>query len=137
MLSNNEPLSNPLIDHTISAIDQQFRLNFQDLIKESKLNAHKCQYICYQNNKSLLNAENCARNCYKPILYTKKNISNLIENTKENFEKCRFTAQSGNKDQNLVSFCSNPKIQEQILYLRFLLKVWLFNLTLRLHLKDE
>ncbi len=102
MFNTNEPLSDTMLDNTISEIDQRFRLNFSGLIKESKLNAHKCQYLCYKNKENLLEAESCARNCYKPILYSKKNISSLIENVKEAFEKCKFTAQSINKEQGLI-----------------------------------
>lgn len=101
MLSKDEVINEKLIENSILIIDQQFRLKFQDLIKESKLNSHKCQYMCYQKNLSLLDSEVCARNCYKPILYSKKNISILIENVKENFEKCKFTVESATKDNSV------------------------------------
>lgn len=99
MLGKEVPVHNPTIDNAVLELDSSFRLNFKDLIKESKLYAHKCQYLCYEKRNDLLEAESCARNCFKPILHSKKNISVLIENLKENFEKCRFTAQTVNKDE--------------------------------------
>jgi hypothetical protein len=58
--------------------------------------------LCFQNKKNLLDSENCARNCYKPILYSKKNVSILIENLKESLEKCRFDIQLKSDDVNMV-----------------------------------
>ncbi len=99
MLSKDEPITKAEVDNTISKIDQNFRLNFHELIKEAKMKTHNCQFLCYQNNKNLLEGEVCARNCYKPLLYSKKNIASLMENTKENFEKCRFTAENLKKER--------------------------------------
>jgi hypothetical protein len=98
MIDINSPVNNVAIEKILLELDFSFRMNFQDLIKEAKLLTHKCQYLCYERKNSLLDAENCARNCYKPLLHAKKNISILIENLKENFEKCKFTAETGNKD---------------------------------------
>jgi hypothetical protein len=94
MINKNEQLSSASIESVMIAFDQQFRLNFKDLIKETKLLTHKCQYLCYKNKEQLTEAENCARNCFKPLLYSKKNISTIIEGVKENFEKCKFNAEA-------------------------------------------
>jgi hypothetical protein len=94
-------ISTAAADNLISTLDSQFRLNFKDLIKQAKLNTHKCQYMCYTNKKELIDAEECARNCFKPLLYAKKNISTLIEIKKEEFEKCRFASESRNKENSL------------------------------------
>jgi hypothetical protein len=94
-------LSNASVDNFVSNFDAQFRLTFKELIKEAKLNTHKCQYLCYLNKKELVEAEECARDCFKPLLYSKKNISVLIEGKKEEFEKCRFSSESRNKENNV------------------------------------
>ena len=93
-----EPANDFSLDYVIDETDKQYRNNFELLIIESKLKAHKCQYRCYENIKNLNDAEKCARKCFMPILYIKKNVSNLIENFKEEFEKCRTIGRSNYKD---------------------------------------
>jgi competence transcription factor ComK len=93
-----DPMTNINLEKRISDIDTNFRLLFENQIKEVKLLTHKCQYLCYLNNKTLLDSEECSRNCFKPLLYIKKNISTLVENQKEKFEKCKSDSLANNKD---------------------------------------
>lgn len=93
MLNKQEKLSNVVIENMITEIDYNFRWNFQDVLKEMKLHTHKCQYLCYQNKEKLQEAEICSRNCFLPLLNSKKNISIIMENNKENFEKCKLNAE--------------------------------------------
>ena len=93
MINKQEKLSNAVIDNMITEVDYKFRQNFQDVIKEMKSFTHKCQYLCYQNKEKLQDAEICSRNCFLPLLNSKKNISILIENNKENFEQCKLNAE--------------------------------------------
>ena len=93
MLNKQEKLSNPVIDNMIIEIDYNFRMNFQDVIKEMKLLTHKCQHLCYLKQEKLQDAEMCSRKCFLPLLNSKKNISILLENCKENFEKCKLNAE--------------------------------------------
>jgi hypothetical protein len=88
------------IEKIISEIDHQFRFNFQDLIKETKLFTHKCQFLCYKDKTSLKESEECARNCFKPMLYIKKHVAGLVEKQKEEFEKCKFTAENQYKESS-------------------------------------
>jgi len=88
---NSMTLSDSTIDKSTMDIDKYYREKFGPLILEAKKQTHKCQYECYSNteNKNLEAAENCARNCFMPMLHIKKNITILVENCKENFEKCK------------------------------------------------
>lgn len=80
-------------------IDQKYRETFKEYIIEAKRLTHQCQYQCYDKIKDNLNdAEKCARDCFLPMIYIKKNISKLIENCKENLEKCKFNASFNNND---------------------------------------
>ncbi len=109
-------VGNSEIEHAISQFDSSYRLNFSDFIKETKLNTHKCQFLCYQNKLNLVEAEECARNCFKPLLNAKKNISVLIEGKKEEFEKCKYQAESKSKEnwyvQKEVEKCVKKYFEE-------------------------
>ncbi len=98
-----EAMTDFSLDYLIDEIDKNYRLNFSKLIIDSKFNAHKCQTTCYEFTKDLVKAETCARNCFKPILYTKKNVTNIIENIKEDFEKCRTTVRSNYKEPKAIN----------------------------------
>jgi hypothetical protein len=98
-----EPMTDFTLDYLIDEIDKKYRQNFAKLIIECKLNSHKCQTNCYEFAKDLDKAELCARNCFKPILYTKKNVANIIENLKEDFEKCRVTVRSNYKEPKAIN----------------------------------
>jgi hypothetical protein len=102
MLNKDDQLSDASIQKLVSECDSEFRLNFQDLIKESKRLTHKLQYLCYENKSTLLEAEECARNCFKPLLYSKLNITTLIENQKEKFEKCLFNAKNTHRENQAI-----------------------------------
>jgi hypothetical protein len=92
---NSENLTNDaVVDDQIAEIDKKFRLNFPDLIMESKMLTHKCQFLCYKNRTNLLDTEECARKCFQPFLHIKKNVSGIVENMKEKFEKCRTVARN-------------------------------------------
>ena len=78
------------IDYATINIDSEFRIKIEKSIINTKLLTHQCQYNCYNQNNTLINAENCARNCFKPLIFIKKNVTKLIENAKEKFEKCKI-----------------------------------------------
>jgi hypothetical protein len=100
----DSPLTDYYIDYTISEIDKNYRKNFNELIKLTKSKTHKCQYECYNTNTNELDIlEECARKCFKPLLYIKKNVSTLIENHKENFEKCRTNVRAKYSDNNSIN----------------------------------
>jgi hypothetical protein len=91
----DSPLTDFNLDYLINEVDKAYRGNFFDLIKQTKLLTHKCQYECYNTNINDLNKlEDCARKCFKPLVYIKKNVSTLVENHKENFEKCKINARA-------------------------------------------
>lgn len=95
-----ESYSENYIDHKISMIDLRYRESFKDLIIVTKKLTHHCQYKCYDNIKNnLQEAETCAKDCFKPMLHIKKNISQLIENCKDKLVKCKYNASSSNKDE--------------------------------------
>ena len=96
-MQNSATFSDTFIDQKVSEIDNKFRDSFTDNIIEVKKLTHKCQYECY-NKTNLHESEECARNCFLPMLFIKKNISKLIENSKEGLEKCKFNASSNNND---------------------------------------
>jgi hypothetical protein len=100
----DSPLTDYYIDYMINENDKNYRKNFFDLIKTTKLHTHKCQYECYNNDTNDLTIlEECARKCFKPLLYIKKNVSSLIENHKENFEKCRTTVRAKYSDSKSIN----------------------------------
>ena len=86
---NSMTVSDSLIDNSEMEIDRKYRNNFSSLIIETKKLTHKCQLECYSNNNNLEISENCARNCFSPMLFIKKNITKLTENCKEDLEKCK------------------------------------------------
>lgn len=88
-MKKGEIIDDVTLDKLITNSDSVFRYSFEKHILNTKLLTHKCQFICYNDNTSLIKAEDCARNCYKPMLMIKKNITSLIENAKEKLEKCR------------------------------------------------
>jgi len=91
--------SENVINYKTLEIDQKYREMFKEKIIEAKRLTHHCQYECYNNIKdNLSESEECARNCFLPLIYIKKNISKLIENCKENLEKCKFNASYNNND---------------------------------------
>lgn len=87
-----------LVDLKVKIIDENFQQNFRLNIIEVKKLTHLCQYECYKGINDLNKAENCARNCFAPMLSIKKNTSKLIENCREDLEKCKFNASSNNND---------------------------------------
>jgi ribosome-binding ATPase YchF (GTP1/OBG family) len=92
------------IDYIISETDKDYRKEFTGLIKETKLKTHQCQYECYKSDSNDLSIlEECARKCFKPLLYIKKNVSTLIENHKENLEKCRVGVRSKYNDARTIN----------------------------------
>ncbi len=98
-MNTEKSFSENYINNITEEIDQKYRETFKDLIIEAKRLTHQCQYECYDKiKKDLLAAENCARECFMPMIYIKKNIAKLIENCKEDLEKCKFFASSNNND---------------------------------------
>jgi|LauGreDrversion4_2_1035121.scaffolds.fasta_scaffold263781_1 hypothetical protein len=88
-MNKGETIDDLTFDKLITNFDNKFRNSYEKQILNTKLLTHKCQFNCYNHNTSLLNAEDCARNCYKPMLMIKKNVTSLMENAKEKMEKCR------------------------------------------------
>jgi hypothetical protein len=111
-------IPNSQVEESIASYDASYRMNFSNLIKEMKLNTHKCQLNCYENLsfKSLEDSEECARNCFKPLLNTKKSISLLLEQKKDNFERCKSSCESSSKpnwyNYKKVTQCLNQYYQE-------------------------
>jgi hypothetical protein len=109
-------IPNSQIEESIVTYDSSYRLNFSSLIKEMKLKTHKCQLKCYESLTNLLESEECARNCFKPLLNTKKNISLLLEEKKENFEKCKTSCEINSKPNwynlNKVNICLKKYYEE-------------------------
>lgn len=89
-MNKGEILDDAGLDKLVDKHDSLFRISFEKNILNTKLLTHKCQYLCYNSNTSILKAEECARNCYKPMMMIKKNVTRLYENAKEKFEKCKF-----------------------------------------------
>jgi len=111
--------SENIISYKTLEIDQKYRELFKEYIIEAKRLTHQCQFECYNKIKeNLSDAEKCARDCFLPMIYIKKNVSKLIENCKENLEKCKFNASSNNNDgkydNNKVKRCL--KIYEEELF---------------------
>lgn len=111
--------SENVISYKTLEIDKKYRETFKDYIIEAKKLTHQCQYECYNKIKdNLSEAEKCARECFLPMIYIKKNISKLIENCKENLEKCKFNASSnisdGKYENNKVKKCL--KVYEEELF---------------------
>jgi len=92
-------LSENFVNNKTTEIDKKYRENFKEYNIEAKRLTHKCQFECYNKIKeNIYEAESCARNCFLPLIYIKKNISKISENCKENLEKCKFSASSNNND---------------------------------------
>ena len=82
-------------------IDSDFRVKIEKSILNTKLLTHKCQLNCYNQYNSLIKAEECAQNCFKPMIFIKKNVSNLIENAKEKLEKCKVNNKINNQTSSV------------------------------------
>ena len=91
-MKKNEEISDEFVNNFVTNYDKNYRNHFEQLIRENKKLTHKCQYECYENKQKLSEGEECARNCFQPLLFSKKNISYLMEGIKEHFEKCRFNS---------------------------------------------
>jgi len=89
-MNKQDEISDDFINQFVKNYDKKYRLSFDSLIRDHKKSTHLCQYNCYETKQKLVEGEECARNCFQPLLFSKKNISYLIESIKEHFEKCRF-----------------------------------------------
>ena len=94
-------------DAAITVIDTNFRAKLEKSIISTKLLTHKCQASCYEQNSEINPAEDCARNCFKPMMMIKKNVTKLIENEKEKLIKCKV-------DKKIHEKTSSPYYNSQI-----------------------
>lgn len=88
-MNRGEIIEDQSFDKIVKNLDESFRNKLEKNIINTKLLTHKCQYYCFNDNTSIEKAEECARNCYKPMMMIKKNVTKLIENEKEKLEKCK------------------------------------------------
>ena len=88
-MNKGEFIDDMTFEQVANSVDAEFRIKIEKSILNAKLLTHKCQFKCYSDNSKLGTAENCARNCFKPMIFIKKNVTRLMENTKEKLEKCK------------------------------------------------
>ncbi len=133
-MNKNEEISEDFINNFVNSYDKNYRLHFEQYIKENKKLTHLCQYECYNKIKKLLDGEVCSRKCFEPLLFSKRDISTIIEGVKENFHKCRFNASQQNAvnvRNKLVKECMldyDLKMKEKKDEIEYIYKGYLKNL---------
>ena len=102
IISYNNELSNTIrsetFDRLVDDIQNNFRLNFSNIIIQFKHKTHICQQKCYNKPNSLLEAEKCADKCYAPLFSAHENIMNLTDDKRKKLEDCRFETFSNYKE---------------------------------------
>jgi hypothetical protein len=88
-MNRTDALSDSDFESCLNQTDLFFRKTIEKKIIDTKFLTHQCQANCYNQPTDLAKAEECARNCFQPMINVKRNVTKIVEIAREKVMKCK------------------------------------------------